>query len=713
MDKKTKTIRFIILFIITLCMFAIALFQKNSIETNTLKSLLPPSVINVTELFPITNKSNTIIKVVFESDSKDKTEALKQNFISKVDKTYYNIKIPNFPKLMKQYKTHPTNFLSYHTRAMLSAEDYETVFQNSMEALYNSNNLKLVPIDRDPCILFEDFVISNRKLSQEINNINGKYYDTLILMSKENSNISTSKNQAGKLINLKKSLSENDSRIYISGNAVNAYYSSRNTIIGFLITGGLTLLLISILTFVYFKKLNVLLPIALSITIGILSGFSGTKLWFHNVQRFTIIFSIIPIGIAINLSMYYLFGLNKQKNFVKNLGIYFISVIIPLGFLYSTQINLLQQMSVFILFGLISICLMILYIYPCFELYKPTRNFNFNTENNFKIHKYLFVILCVLSLCGLTRLCFDDSLSVLYKPIGRLTKSEKLYNKISGDNYQKAQYITVKGENLQDILKKEEKITDELSEDNIEYLSLSKFIPSTERQKENFKLVKNMYKKTLFKYSNLLSFDQIKRLKGEGFTPVIFNIDEYPVLSDFMLDKNTSVIMVFSNQKIVVSDKSAIVVNIKSDITKYLTRYRVLLLELLPVAGLLLFAVLAIIKGKTSGIKILAPSVYGMLGGVCMSGLISGELNLFSILTLFIILILSIDASIFRCDYRQCSSNPIFFGTIITSFIFLMLSFSEITLLDSISRILFFGILISYLSGFIMFSDKNNDTVSE
>jgi predicted exporter len=102
-----------------------------------------------------------------------------------------------------------------------------------------------------------------------------------------------------------------------------------------------------------------------------------------------------------------------------------------------------------------------------------------------------------------------------------------------------------------------------------------------------------------------------------------------------------------------------------------------------------------------------------MLGGVCMSGLISGELNLFSILTLFIILILSIDASIFRCDYRQCSSNPIFFGTIITSFIFLMLSFSEITLLDSISRILFFGILISYLSGFIMFSDKNNDTVSE
>ena len=476
-----------------------------------------------------------------------------------------------------------------------------------------------------------------------------------------------------------------------------------------MVVGVLSLILICTLAYIYFKNLNILIPIALSIICGILSGFIGTKLWFHGVQRFTIIFSIIPIAIAINLSLYYMFGLNEKKDFVKNLGTYFISVIIPLGFLYSTKINLLQQMSVFILFGLIAICLIMLYIYPCFELNKPVRSFSFN----FKIHKYLFVILCILGVCGLTRLSFDDSLGILYKPIGRLNKSEKLFNKISGDNYQKAQYIIVKGNNLQDILVKEEKITDELSQDNIEYLSVSKFIPSNERQRENFKLVKNMYKKTLFKYSNILSFDQIKRLKGEGFTPVIFNMDEYPVLSDFMLDKNTSVILVFSNNKIVISDKSATIMNIRSDISKHLIRYRVLLLELLPIVGILLLGVLAAITGKQSAIKILAPSVYGMLGGLGMSGFITGELNLFSILTLFLILILSIDASIFRYVYKKDSNNAIFSATIITSFGFLLLSFSGITLLEGIAQILFFGLIISYLAGYIMFTDENNETVNE
>ncbi len=102
-----------------------------------------------------------------------------------------------------------------------------------------------------------------------------------------------------------------------------------------------------------------------------------------------------------------------------------------------------------------------------------------------------------------------------------------------------------------------------------------------------------------------------------------------------------------------------------------------------------------------------------MLGGLGMSGFITGELNLFSILTLFLILILSIDASIFRYVYKKDSNNAIFSATIITSFGFLLLSFSGITLLEGIAQILFFGLIISYLAGYIMFTDENNETVNE
>ena len=707
MVHKMKKLRLALLIVITVAMCLFAVFEKGNTETNILKTLVPQNVFNMTEFVPITNKSAAVVKVVFESDSRENVEKLRDNFIAQTDKNYFENKSLNISKLMNQYLTHPTNFLSNHTRYMLKSEKYDEVFEKSMESLYSPTGLQLTSMDRDPYLLFDDFIISNKRISRGASNINGRYYDYLMLMIKTGDGLSpdVSNKEIKKLIKIKKALSTDNSTIYLAGAPIHSYYASRKSVVDINLICILSILMIGFLTHFYFKNVKMLLPVAMSTFLGILSGYVATKIWFTDFQIITMVFSTTLIGIGIDYSYHYFFGGSgdiKDKNFVKNLSLSFLTTIVPFVLLYLTKIELLRQISVFTVFGLLAIYLTVLFIYPCFEFPTPQRKINFS----FKYYKMAFVALCILSVIGLTRLYFNDSMTALYNPSPRLKKAERLYTKISGDNYHDTQFIVVKGDSIEDILAKEEKITDELTADNIEYLSLSKFFPSAARQRENFRLVKDLYKHTLFKYSNLLSVEQMRRLKGQGFTPVIFNVKEYPVLSDFMLDDNTSVIYIFSGQRVFISDKSAKVVNIKGDIAKYMLRYRVLLLELLPIVGIILLIMLARIYGKQQAVRILAPSAYGMLGGLGMTGLVFGELNLFSIITLFLLLGFTIDYSIFRNSGGEKTEDAIFASSLTTSFAFLLLSLSGFKLLSSMAAILFFGIIIAYLSGFVIFTDN-------
>ena len=64
------------------------------------------------------------------------------------------------------------------------------------------------------------------------------------------------------------------------------------------------------------------------------------------------------------------------------------------------------------------------------------------------------------------------------------------------------------------------------------------------------------------------------------------------------------------------------------------------------------------------------------------------------------------DYSIFRNSRSEKTEDAIFVSCLTTSFAFLLLSLSGFKLLSSMAAILFFGILIAYISGFLIFSDQ-------
>ena len=239
-------------------------------------------------------------------------------------------------------------------------------------------------------------------------------------------------------------------------------------------------------------------------------------------------------------------------------------------------------------------------------------------------------------------------------------------------------------------------------------MALSKIMPSQAKQKENFDLVKELYNNNLDNYSDILSLKQIQSLKSSKFTPVTFDIGDYQYLQDFMLNSKTSMIFVFTNKKLSISAPNADVINFQSDIEKYMKKYRRMLLLLFPIVILILTALLTGLYDFKKSIKILSPSIVGIIISLLMTALICGEINLFSIITIFLVLGFTMDYSIFRTEGENQTESAIFVSCLTTSFSFLLLGCCGFKLLSSMALVLFFGITVSYITGYFLFKKRGN-----
>ena len=704
MVHQIKFLKLIVLFAIMALFVFLSFTLKGNVETNLLKTILPSDIAASTDIIPIANKSASVIKVVFEADSVQNLDKLRDNFIDSVDKNYFEINKPDVSNLLNQYLSHPANFLSDSARELLKNEKYDEVYARSLQALYNPTGIQLSAIDKDPYLFVDDFILANSKFYRTVSSSDDKYYDFLSvkIKSKEGLSPDLSNKKIAEIVQLQKSLTNSSSKIYLAGSPVHSYTTSTNSVVSINIICFLSTLLIAIMTYYYFRSIKVLIPIALSIIFGMLAGYVATKLWFDNFQIITMVFSTTLIGIGIDYSYHYCFADKFDKIFIKNLSLSLLTTIVPFALLYLTGIELLKQIAVFTVFGLSAIYALVVFFYPCFDFPKPKQSIKFPQ----KIYKITLIILMLLSVAGCVRLHFNDSLTALYTPSKKLLNAEKLFNEVSGNFSQNTQFITIKGAAFEEILQREEKVCEKLTQNKIEYLALSKFIPSKSRQAENFALVKKLYVNNPDAYRGILSAGQIANLKKQTFSPVEFNINSYPYLSDFMLNPTTSLILVFTPDNISVDEDFAHVVNLRSDIEKYMQKYREILFAIFPFVFLIL--VLVVVYALKRNLKLLLPPVLGIFGAAGLTSFILGELNLFSLISLYLVLGFTMDYSIFRAGGSRHVEDAIFISALTTAFSFLMLSTTGFKLLESISLVLFFGILISYITGYLIFNNKND-----
>ena len=331
---------------------------------------------------------------------------------------------------------------------------------------------------------------------------------------------------------------------------------------------------------------------------------------------------------------------------------------------------------------------------------------NFNEKDHASLHLGIFIskprltaqllscLIAILLIIGLFHTHFDDNIKNMYTPPKTLLNAEKLFTEIAGTSADTSIFV-VKGNNLEELLQKEEEIADKLN--GTEYQALSKYVPSEKRQKSNQILRKELYRTKLNDFAIFLPVQKrtqlISQNYGNNFLSV--NNDFEFMKKNFLIDKNTSIMVVsgYNGEKI----DGVRIINFQKDISAQIKHCRRVCLGLLiPIFGLL-YLLLAKIYDKKSGLKILLPSICAVILVFGILGLFGCPINLFHLLAIFLIIGFGLDYSVFRFTNPEKAGDSVFLSCITTVFSFALLAFAGFKLISSLGTVLSLGLLSSYI----------------
>ncbi len=650
-------IKKVLFIIISILIFILAFFVAKTPEVNLERAFLDKN----SNLVKLTNLSSNYLTVIFEADNKEDLDEIQTGLKKE------NL---NYREITDIYKNYPENFLSDEIKNLIIEKNYKKLDEIALNQLYSPFSLILAPINSDPYLLSTNYLLS-KNLDE-----NGKFY------SKENFKIKDKK-QIENFLKLQK---ENEKgKIYLAGAPIHSYLTSEKSSFEINLICIISTIALILLFKFYFKNIKILIPVILSILFGFLFGFSISTLIFKKLHILTFVFSTTLIGISLDYSLHS-FLVGDKKNFIKNLTVSMLTTVFAFLILLFSNMEILKQIAVFTSFGLIGVYLfVVVFLYGKINL---TPKKTFEIENK-KVKVVLSIFVLLVLILGGIKIKFNDDIKNLYKPTKKLELAEKINSKVF--NSKQPNFILVEGKNLDEILQKEEKLNIKNS------ISISNFIQSTKKQKENQKLVQNLYKNNLDSYATFLSKAEIQKLKNKEFK--IYDVENFPLKKDFMLDNSTSFIMT--------SEKINGSINPTVEITKKMTELRKEILFLVPFLYLALFLFLTFSFGIKKGVKIIAPPLIGVLFSICFLGLFNIEINLFHILSLILITGFSLDYSIFRANSGDGSKCAVFVSFLSTAFSFLLLSTTSFKLISSIGLTLFLGVTVSYLLSLFMVKSNN------
>lgn len=650
-----------ILIIISILIFCF--FRFEGVKTDILDAFLNPNNPEQAQLLQLSKTYSSTLNVIIESDSE---ESLIQTRAELSQNT------SQFDDLIEYYKSSPTSFLTEHKRELLKAKRYREIAKESTALLYNPIGFMVQTPDKDPYLFVTDYILSLQNLNKT-KYYNGKYYTKIPLNIADNNDIKKLEN-----------FQPTNSKIYLCGSPIHTYKTSQKSAFEINIICIISTLVLLFLCKTRFNSYKVFIPIALSILFGFVTGIVSTILVFKNLHILTIVFGTSLIGISLDYSFHYIIS---KQNIIKSLTVSMLTTVIAFLLLMFSDVELIKQIGIFTATGLVGVYSFIMLLFPKFQL--PD---NYSKLPEFKFSQKLIIIPVIIIVLGLCHIRFSDYIKTFYTPQKELLKAETLNSEIF--NTKNISFITTTGQNLDDILLKQEKLKSEI---NAETLGVSDFIPSSKKQKENQNLAKALYENNLDDYATFLTKEQRKKLKTEAFAHT--DISKLSIVKQFSLNKNTLYMIVFDKVNNLPS------INLVNSISEIIRNIRIKCLHIMPFIFLIYFTVLSICYTPKKALKIMISPTIASIFSIALTVLFQ-PINVFHILSVFLILGFSIDYSIFMANGGKTSKDAVFIS-FITSFIsFMLLSFTSFKLISSMGLVISVGIAASYILSSLLFADE-------
>ena len=701
-----------IIFIVFMCLgiLSVGLFRTPLHFQTDLTSFVNTQNEKDWPIAEITNTLSSVINVVIESSDQISGEIAAQQIRDIVNsKDFDNLNIitngispREFINIMGPYKN---VILGNKYREILKNGNYQEITKIAENRVGTSVMPNMLPLSIDPFMLMSDYMSGIN--SENTNWIlqdgvlwqyrapNNYYMLPIRVNVTDNALLADTVIDFQKRIN---NLQNTDVKIYVGGAPVHTAQMYNHSKIEIGALSLIAIIMVFVLNYMLFKKTKTMIPIGCSLAFGYLAGTVALFLCFANPHILVFVFGTTLIGLGIDYSFHTINCDRLDKKLNTNISHSLITTIICFIPLMFASVDLLRQISVFTITGLIT-------IYAFIKLFVQMRV----KPRNMKVfrpikEKYRPYVTAVIAVVGIIACCFariENNMSAMYKPTVELAKSEK----IIGDLNQSAKsaFLIVRGHDIQSVLETEESLHD----DGINFFGVSNVIPSLKRQNDNQNMVRQLYK-----YQSL----NIKKALGlknkPQFTPSpelklgdVAAIDS--VVDNFLFAHQDSIYSINSVYDApTISNENVRVVVPNKMLEQTMMQYSQEAYRLLIVCSVgLLIALFVLYRWRA--FVYLMPSLLGVVLSIGMLTVLDMPITFFHLLSLFIVIGLGLDYAIFHINSKSASQlRPVLYS-FLTSFIgFGLLAFTSFFLIAAMGITLAMGIGIAYLTSLYLF--RNN-----
>ncbi|MEO8743373.1 MAG: MMPL family transporter [Lysobacteraceae bacterium] len=498
-----------------------------------------------------------------------------------------------------------------------------------------------------------------------------------------------------------------------------------------------SLLAVIVLVWLAFRSLRPILLVSLSLLLGTLAGVAATAIVFGKVHVLTLVFGASLVGVAEDYGIHYFASrqgdpVTPARTLMRHLmpGMLLALATSVLAYLTLGLAPLpgLQQMAVFSAAGLIAAFLTVVCWFPALDRNAP-RSSAFARRVAASLARWprwrlrgrtgivLSLVATVIIAGGLFRLHPHDDLRSLQNSQPALLQQEREVGGLLGLP-SPAQFYLVSGANSDDVLRREEQLTQRLdavvADGGIAgYRAVSDWAPSTERQHADTQLTARVETAVLARVSSAI---------GEAITPA--PTASAPLRLDAWLQSPAStplrnlwlgtidgqqgslVLLQGLGAKADLQRMQALTaglpgvrwINRTREISDLLGRYR-RMMSMMLVAGYLLVAIALAWRFKREAWRALLPTALSGLLSLALLGWLGEPLQLFTVLAQFLLLGMGVDYGIFLVEHHDDPASwlAVSLGAASTVLSFGLLALSATPALHTFGLTMLFGVSLAWL----------------
>lgn len=478
----------------------------------------------------LTEVTGQNVFILVSNPSFDKAKQVAETVYSKLDGSprfksislYQNT--DSFGKIIEYINKYKYNLIEPETIEELNSEGGAEAFaQDALSKAYGAFTMtSLENLESDPFMVGEHDLLcflkqlqdsgTKMSLKDEVlaSESNGRWYVMIRgILSKEGAALASKENAVVQIHQVCDPLEDGETRFIYSGTPFHSYKSSSNATKEISTISTISMGAVLVILLLIFQRPSPILFSIGSILWSSLMAIFATLAIFGKMHILTLVFGTSLIGSCIDYSLHYFInwkgnlachkGYQVRNHLIKGLSLSLVSTVICYFILVFAPFNLLKQMAVFSMSGIISSFLTVICIYPFIKVPETKREIKLlkyytmpSWYNKKFVGRIAITIMFVFSISVLL-IChknvkIENNLSRLYKMEGREMLNEKEAAQVL--QYSPSGWYIVSGSTIEETLQNEEKITAELKKMNAGkekggFICTTSYIPSIAMQKKS------------------------------------------------------------------------------------------------------------------------------------------------------------------------------------------------------------------------------------